>query len=244
MDRDEPWTIPLVAVTVDLAVFTILEDRFSVLLVERGIQPDLGSLALPGGFLATADEDLATAAARELAEETGLDPNRIHWEQLATYGRPDRDPRRRVVTVCYLALVPSPPSPSPGGDARQAGWHPVDEILADPGALAFDHGEILADAVERARGKLEYTTVATSFCGPDFTVSELRHVYETVWNRRLDPRNFQRKVLTVPDFLTPTGGSTTRNGGRPAALYRPGPAQLIQLPILRTRADLKPGAGD
>lgn len=242
MDRDEAWAIPLVAVTVDLAVFTVRADRFVVLLVERGIQPDIGALALPGGFLGTTREDLTVAAARELAEETGLDPRQVHLEQLATYGSPDRDPRQRVVTVCYLALVPSPLSPSAGGDARKAGWYPVDEILTNPEVLAFDHGAILADAVERARSKLEYTTIATSFCGPDFTLSELRHIYEIVWGRRLDPRNFQRKVLNVPDFVEPTGERTVRNGGRPAALYRPGAAQLIQLPILRLRTDLIPSA--
>ncbi|MFY1699905.1 MULTISPECIES: NUDIX hydrolase [unclassified Solwaraspora] len=238
MDKAEDWTIPLVAVTVDLAIFTVLEERFVVLLVERGVQPDVGLLALPGGFLSTTEEDLTLAASRELAEETGLDPATVHLEQLATYGSPNRDPRQRVVTVCYLALVPSPQSPAAGGDARKAGWYPVDEVLATADTLAFDHGTILADAVERARSKLEYTTVATSFCGPDFTISELRRVYEIVWGRKLDPRNFQRKILNVPDFVEATGEKVLRNGGRPAALYRPGPAQLIQLPILRTRAEL------
>jgi len=233
VDTEEAWTVPLVAVTVDLAVFTVLADRFMVLLVERGNQPDIGALALPGGFLSTEREDLTAAAARELAEETGLDAAQIHLEQLATYGSPDRDPRQRVVTVCYIALVPSPPSPTAGGDARAAVWYPVDEILAKPDLLAFDHGTILADAVERARNKLEYTTVATSFCGPEFTISELRRIYEIVWGRTLEPRNFQRKVLNVPDFVRPTGEKTVRNGGRPAALYRPGPAKRIQLPIFR-----------
>lgn len=242
MVEDRPWTAPLIAVAVDLAVFTVLTDRFVVLLVERGIQPDRGALALPGGFLSTTEEDLTAAAIRELAEETGLDAHQVHLEQLATYGAPDRDPRQRVVTVCYLALVPSPPTPVPGGDASGAGWYPVEDILANPDMLAFDHGMIMADAVERARSKLEYSTVATSFCAQEFTMSELRRIYEIVWGRRLDPRNFHRKVLNVPDFVQPTGAQTVRNGGRPAALYRAGSARLIQLPILRMRADLDPAS--
>lgn len=237
MAKEKAWTAPLIAITVDLAIFTVLNDRFMVLLVERGIQPDQGALALPGGFLSTVEEDLTDAAARELAEETGLDASQIHLEQLATYGAPRRDPRQRVITVCYIALVPSPPSPQAGGDARSAGWYPVDETLTKPETLAFDHGGILADAVDRARNKLEYTTVATAFCSPDFTMSDLRRIYETVWGRRLDARNFHRKVLNVPGFVQPTGEQTTRSGGRPAALYRAGSARLIQLPILRPHAD-------
>ncbi|GHJ08642.1 NUDIX hydrolase [Micromonospora humidisoli] len=235
MPNDKQWTAPLIAIAVDLAVFTVLAGRFVVLLVERGIEPDLGALALPGGFLSTVDEDLTRAAMRELTEETGLDPGQVHLEQLATYGTPDRDPRQRVVTVCYLALTPTPGAPAAGGDARHADWYPVEEILAEPGQLAFDHAQILTDAVERARSKLEYTTVATSFCGAEFTMSELRRVYEIVWGRSLDARNFHRKVLAVPDFVRPTGAQTTRNGGRPAALYRPGEAWLVQIPILRAR---------
>ncbi|WP_229069052.1 NUDIX domain-containing protein [Actinoplanes sp. DH11] len=235
MPQATPWTPPLIAVAVDLAVFTVLDEQFAVLLIERGIEPDIGSLALPGGFLATASEDLSAAAARELAEETGLDAAQVHLEQLATYGVPDRDPRQRVVTVCYLALVPGPLSPMAGGDARNAAWRPVDDI--EPASLAFDHATILAEAVERARSKLEYTTVATSFCGPEFTMSELRRVYEIVWGRRLDPRNFQRKILNIPGFVEATGKQTVRNGGRPALLYRAGPARLVQPPILRTRTD-------
>ncbi|WBB47291.1 NUDIX domain-containing protein [Verrucosispora sp. WMMA2044] len=237
MPDDKQWTAPLIAVAVDLAVFTVLAGRFVVLLVERGIEPDRGLLALPGGFLSTVEEDLTSAAVRELTEETGLDPSRIHLEQLATYGAPDRDPRQRVITVCYLALVPTPGAPTAGGDARHVDWYPVEEVLAEPTRLAFDHAQILADAVERARSKLEYTTVATSFCGPEFTMSELRRVYEIVWGRSLDARNFHRKVLTVPDFVRPTGAQTTRNGGRPAALYRPGETWLVQIPILRARSE-------
>jgi 8-oxo-dGTP diphosphatase len=121
----------------------------------------------------------------------------------------------------------------PGGDARAARWTPVDAVLDNDVATAFDHREIIADALERARGKLEYTTLAAAFCATPFTISELRHVYETIWGYKLDPRNFHRKITSVDGFLVTTGERTTRDGGRPAALYRRGDAQLMHPPILR-----------
>lgn len=233
MMPDDPWTIPTVAVAVDLAVLTVRSGQLQVLLVRRGIEPYLGAFALPGGFLASADEDIDAAANRELQEETGLHAENLHLEQLRTYGAPDRDPRRRVVTVCYLALVPDLPSPVAGGDASTAEWVPVDRVLRRKKTLAFDHAKIIKDAVERARSKLEYTTLATAFCAPIFSVTELRQVYEIVWGQELDPRNFHRKVTSVADFLVSTGEHTTRNGGRPATLYRRGSATLLHPAILR-----------
>lgn len=230
---NDTWTIPLVAIAVDLAVLTIRDDRLQVLLVNRGVEPYRGRLALPGGFLSTEAEDIDVAAARELAEETGLDAGTLHLEQLRTYGAPGRDPRGRVVTICYLAVVPNLPAPTAGGDADKAKWVPVDRVLGRRRLLAFDHARIIADAVDRARAKLEYTTLAAAFCGPEFTISELRRVYEIVWSEELDPRNFHRKVTGVDGFLVPTGKRTTGNGGRPAAIYRRGPAVVMHPPILR-----------
>jgi 8-oxo-dGTP diphosphatase len=229
----EVWSIPKVAVAVDLAVLTVRDSWLQILLVERAIDPYRGELALPGGFLATEGEDLDIAAARELAEETGLEAGHLHLEQMRTYGAPKRDPRERVVTVCYLAVVPDLPPPTAGGDAREARWIPVDNALGGQVKIAFDHRLIITDAVERARNKLEYTTLGAAFCTPPFTISELRCIYETIWGHKLDPRNFHRKVTSVNGFLTPTGKHTTRDGGRPAALYRRGPAQLMHPPILR-----------
>lgn len=203
------------------------------MLVERGVEPHLGMLALPGGFLSSTAEDIDVAAARELAEETGLDPNGLHLEQLRTYGTPGRDPRLRVVTVCYVAFVPDLPMPHAGGDARATRWTSVDTLLQGHEQLAFDHKQLLADAVERARAKLEYTTLAAAFCGQEFTITELRRIYEIVWGGKLDPRNFHRKVTSVEGFLVPTGKSTRRQGGRPAALYNRGPAHLLHPAILR-----------
>jgi 8-oxo-dGTP diphosphatase len=142
-----------------------------------------------------------------------------------------------VVTVAYLALAPRLPLPRPGTDAAEASWLPAGDLLAGPSVLAFDHHRILADGVERARSKLEYTPLAAAFCPPEFTVAQLRQVYEAVWATRLDPRNFHRKATGTPGFLSPTGEATAGDRGRPAQLYRMGPAELLYPPMLRASPD-------
>ncbi|MCX2182630.1 NUDIX hydrolase [Streptomyces sp. SKN60] len=221
------------ALTADLAVLTVREGRLHVLLVERGQEPYAGAWALPGGFVLP-DESAEQAARRELAEETGLSgatAARLHLEQLRTYSDPDRDPRMRVVSVAYTALVPDLPEPRGGGDAAQARWQPYDTVRD----LAFDHDRILADARERVGAKLEYTCLATAFCPPEFTLGELRQVYETVWGVALDRPNFRRKVLATPGFVRPVEGPPRLTGGRgkPAALYRAGEATALHPPLLR-----------
>ena len=223
--------------TVDLVILTVREDDLHVLVVERGNEPYRGRPALPGGFLRT-DEDPDDAARRELGEETGLDGGRLHLEQLRTYGDPGRDPRGRVITVAYLAIAPSLPTPVAGSDASAARWEPVRAA----GSLAFDHEEILADGLERARAKLEYTTLATMFCAEEFTIGELRRVYEVVWGIPLDPRNFNRKVTNTDGFVVPTGATRSPETGRPAALYRRGPAAVLHPAMLRP-GQSDPGAG-
>lgn len=214
----------------DLVILTVRDGRLQVLLIRRGIAPYQGRWALPGGFVRP-DEDLETTARRELAEETGLSSDRIHLEQVATYGAPDRDPRGRVVSVAYLALVPDLPAPIAGSDAASAHW--VNTAEVDAGRLAFDHHRILADAVERARAKLEYSPLATAFCPPEFTISELRGIYEAVWGTPLDPRNFHRKVTKTTNFVEPVGTTTTRDGGRPAQLFHRGTATTLHPPMTR-----------
>lgn len=216
-------------VAVDLAILTVRKETLQVLIVERANAPYQGQEALPGGFLRDG-EDLLAAACRELQEETALNADDLHLEQLATYGAPERDPRGRVVSVAYLALAPDLEVPTAGSDARAARWAPVGEVGE---RLAFDHNAILADAVERARGRLEYTTLATAFCGPAFTMGDLRAVYEVVWGRSLDPRNFSRKVINTDGFVEPTGDKRTAEIGRPAALYRKGGATALNPPIMR-----------
>ncbi|MFI0235055.1 NUDIX domain-containing protein [Streptomyces sp. NPDC016845] len=253
MSPYDPSAFPPFAVTVDLVVLTVRRHALCALVVRRGEPPFQGRWALPGGFVRY-DEDLNAAAARELSEETGLcahdadapaQDNGAHLEQLGTYGDPKRDPRMRVVSVAHLALAPDLPAPRAGGDAHSARWSPVEELLNQDGyeregreselaaPLAFDHTRILSDGVERARSKIEYSSLATAFCPPEFTVGELRRVYEAVWGVALDPRNFHRKVTGTPGFLVPTGGTTTRQGGRPAQLFRAGGATLLNPPMLR-----------
>jgi 8-oxo-dGTP diphosphatase len=233
MEGYDPRAYPPVAVTVDLVVLTIRAGQLSTLLIRRGAPPYRGRWALPGGFIHP-DEGLEQAARRELAEETGLADPDVHLEQLASYGDPRRDPRMRVVTVAYLALAPELPAPVAGSDAAAARWRPVAEI--ESRQLAFDHRLILADGVERARAKLEYSPLAAAFCPPEFTVAELRRVYEIVWGVDLDPRNFHRKVTGTPGFLAQAGGTTTRDGGRPAQLFRRGDATVLRPPLLRAPA--------
>jgi len=250
----DPRAFEPIGVTVDVVALTIRDGALHVLLVQRGVPPFEGRWALPGGFVKTrggargqrVEEDLPDAAIRELGEETGTRLGRIHLEQLAAYGKPGRDPRMRVISVAYLAFAPELPEPEPGSDARAAGWVAVDDLgMAEPGGtqrpgttrkLAFDHALILSDGLERARSKLEYTPLATAFTGEEFTISELRAVYETVWGEPLHAGNFHRKVLSVPGFVESTGEVTPHGGARGgprARLYRRGDARLLHPALLR-----------
>ena len=225
---------PIFYVTVDIVVLTLIDDELRALVIKRGQAPHKGRWALPGGFVGP-KEDIKAAAVRELREETGVSTGSVVLEQLRTYGTPRRDPRGRVVSVAWLAVLPDAPMPRAGSDTVSASWRPVSELTE--AKLAFDHHRILADGVERARNKLEYTTLATAFVGEEFTLSELRKVYEVTWGRELDPGNFQRKVKYTEDFVEPTG--KTRHSpvgrGRPAAVFRAQSREVRRLasPITR-----------
>jgi 8-oxo-dGTP diphosphatase len=228
---------PPFAVAVDLAIFTIRDGALAVLLVERGEDPFAGAWALPGGFVQP-DEDAETAAWRELHEETGVEQFAGHLEQLKTYSAPRRDPRMRVVSVAHVAFAPDLPVPEAGSDAATARWWVAADLLDDDDRpeLAFDHAQILTDARERVRSKLEYTTLAREFVAEPFTLPELRRVYAAVWGTPPDLGNFRRKILGTDGFVVPTDGHGTPSeaGGRKALLYRRGPATVIQPPMLRT----------
>ena len=231
MPRGLDAAYPNIAVTVDLVLFTIQAESLRMLVVRRGGDPFKGRWALPGGFVRP-DEALEQAARRELKEETGLDLKQVHLEQLATYGDPDRDPRQRVVTVAYLALAPSLAAPIAGSDAAGAAWVDANDLMRSRSALAFDHSRILRDGLDRARSKLEYTPLATAFCPREFTIAELRRVYEIVWGTDLDPRNFHRKVTGTRGFVVSTKKRRVERG-RPAQVFRVGRLRLLNPPMLR-----------
>ena len=229
----DPGAYPPFAVTVDVVVVTVVDESLQVLLIERGADPFGGQWALPGGFVHE-DEALEAAAARELAEETGLNAMPA-LRQLGAFGDPGRDPRMRVVSVAYLAVVPRLPQVEAGSDARRAELTPVRSVVGARARrrLAFDHLEIVTAGVARTRALLETTPIATAFVDHPFTLSELRRVYEAVWGRALDPGNFRRKVLSIPGFVNPTGRQAAPGpeGGKPADLYRAGRAIRLDPPL-------------
>jgi 8-oxo-dGTP diphosphatase len=201
------------SVTVDVVIFTLVEQDLQVLLIRRKRSPFAGYWAIPGGFVGI-DESLEAAALRELEEETGV--RDVYIEQLYTFGDPDRDPRTRVITVAYFALVPETRLPAlrPGDDAADAGWW----SMYDLPQLAFDHKDILGYALTRLRYKLEYTAAAFELLPQKFTLSELQSAYEVILGEQLDRGNF-RKKLRRADVVEPTK-DYRETGGRPARLYR------------------------
>lgn len=207
--------------TVDIVIFTVINSSLQVLLVKRGVPPFEGQYAIPGGFLRE-DEPLEAAALRELYEETGV--RNVFLEQLYTFGEPKRDPRGRVITVAYYALIASDKcSLVAGADAAEARWF----CASDLPPLAFDHRSIFDYAIDRLRNKLEYTTVGFQLLPQKFTLGELQAVYEAILGRRLDKRNFRRK-LAILDILKPLR-EWQRTGRKPAQLFRFSAAQFEKL---------------
>ena len=221
---------PIFSVTADVVAFALHDAELSVLLVERGRPPYQGSWALPGGFV-DVGEDLETAARRELAEETGMQVEHLPMWQLGAYGAPDRDPRGRVVSVAHVVVVPPGLHPVAADDAADARWRSVGGLTG----LAFDHDVILGDALGWLDRRLEHTHLAAGLLPEEFTVAELREVYEVVWGRTLDPGNFQRKVTGADGFLVECGRRPARGRGRPATLYRRGEVCTIWPSLSRER---------
>ncbi|MBK6799781.1 MAG: NUDIX hydrolase [Acidobacteria bacterium] len=203
---------PRPSVTVDLVIFTIVDDDLKILLIRRGNEPYQGLWALPGGFVGIG-ESLEEAAARELQEEVGV--RNVYLEQLYTFGEPERDPRGRVISVSYFALVDAERQTiAAASDAADARWHSVFK----PPRLAFDHRKILDYAVWRLRNKIEWTTVGYELLAKKFTLSELQRVYEIILQRPVDKRNFRKKILLQGQIREL---NETRSDGahRPAKLY-------------------------
>lgn len=204
---------PHPAVTTDIVIFTLRDGQLKLLLIKRGGEPYQGRWALPGGFVHL-DEDLETAARRELEEETGL--SGVYLEQLYTFGQPDRDPRERVITVAYYALIPSDQIRLQAAtDAEAVGWFAFEELPE----LAFDHDQIVEIAHQRLVAKLDYSTIAFKFLPREFTLGEVQDVYEIIRREPVDKRNFRKQVLSFGK-LTETKKLKREGAHRPARLYR------------------------
>lgn len=203
---------PQPSVTVDVLIFTIREDQLQVALIRRGVPPFEGMWAIPGGFVRM-EEALEDAARREIEEETGV--TGMFLEQLGTYGEPNRDPRGRVITVTYYALLPGEQlALRADTDAADASWYPVHEVPP----LAFDHARILSDALERLKHKLENSNVVYALLPPRFRLSELQRVYEIILGQELDKRNFRKKILSLG--LIEATDKYASGAHRPAQLFR------------------------
>lgn len=225
---------PAVVVTVDVVVLALLDGALSVLLVERERAPHPGQWALPGTVVGPG-EQLVPAATRAVAARTGVSVAPGRLEQLATFADPDRDPRTRVVTVAFVAVVERADPPA-GGAVASGRWWPVEEALAKKGRrLAFDHGVIVGRGVERLRVDLEQSDLGLGLIQEPFTLGDLRRAYEAVWGAPLEPANFRRKILATPGFVEPTGGLRTVTTGRPAELYGRGVGVRLHPPLVRPR---------
>lgn len=207
------YQYPRAALTVDCVVYGFDEGELKVLLIQRGLEPFKGKWALPGGFVRV-DETLDHAARRELNEEAGLKD--VFLEQLYTFGTVDRDPRERVVSVAYYALVKlSDHKAKAATDAANAEWFPVSQLPK----LAFDHAEIVAAALSRLQGKVRYQPIGFELLPPKFTLSQLQHLYEAILGAGLDKRNFRKKVLSF-GLLVPLKETQMAGRHRPAQLFR------------------------
>lgn len=207
------YQYPRAALTVDGVVFGFDAGELKVLLIQRALEPFKGKWVLPGGFVHV-DETLDEAARRELAEETGLE--NVFLEQLYTFGTVKRDPRERVVSVAYYALVKlSDHHAKAATDAANAQWFPVSQLPK----LAFDHAEIVALALTRLQGKVRYQPIGFELLPPKFTLSDLQHLYEAILGAELDKRNFRKKVLGF-GLLVPLNETQMAGRHRPAQLFR------------------------
>jgi 8-oxo-dGTP diphosphatase len=229
----DPSQYPAFAVTVDVVILTMSAGALHVLLVRRGEAPFQGMWAIPGGFKRPS-ETLDEAAKRELIEETSVDVPSL-LTQFGAYGDPGRDPRLNVVTVGYLAVLRDVGAVVAGSDAAGAALVPVSHVLNGKLELAFDHLQIVRDAIERVRVELEVSGIATAFVGTTFTIAELRAVYEAIWGVQLDAANFRRSIVSEDGWVIPTGRRVRPGpgGGRPAELYRAGRAWRHGGPIHR-----------
>lgn len=213
------------AVTTDIVIFTLQDSELKVLLIQRANDPYKDHWALPGGFIEI-DEDLEPAALRELQEETGV--TGVYLEQLYTFGTPGRDPRERVISIAYYALVPIDRLPHirADSDASNVAWFACNHLPE----LAFDHKQIIELARNRLASKLDYSTIALQFMPARFTLGDLQKVYEIILDSKLDKRNFRKRILSL-GCIADTGEARRDGKHRPARLYRlksPGTVAFIK----------------
>ena len=270
----DPSEFPAFAVTVDIAVFTLMDrpvppksgqaprKELAAVLIVRGGDTEAGRYALPGGFVHI-DEDLSEAALRELHEEAGLELPESAIHQFRSYGKPKRDPRMRVVTVAHTALTSIDVALQAGTDAKEVEIVPVRKILDGEISLAFDHNQILRDALEFVQVLVEETSAILELCPESFTLTELRHACEAVWGYEVDRATFNKRVLHIEGFLEADDSEMYRSSpssefllmsmesslmetsskpstrGRPAKYYRRGWAETLHPPLLRPRDRLK-----
>lgn len=200
-------------VTVDLVIFTVDDKKLKVLLVKRANEPFEGCWSIPGGFLKKG-ESLEEAASRVMEEKTGV--REVYLEQLYTFGRPDRDPRARIITVTYFALIPWMRLIQPGSrKISDLAWFSVDDVPE----LAFDHLEILRRAVTRLRAKVSYSSIVYGLLPEAFRLSDLQKMYEIIIAEKLDKRNFRKRMLAT-GLLEETGKKERVGAHRPAMLYQ------------------------
>jgi 8-oxo-dGTP diphosphatase len=231
LEAYRPSEFPRPSVTVDLVILTVTDKDLKVLLVQRNEHPFKGRWALPGGFVRVSDdrndqgEDLDAAALRELEEETGLSPEtcgQFFLEQVKTFGKPGRDPRMRVISVAYYALVRSDLVPliRAGGDVSRARWFSVADLPQEE-PLAFDHGEVLEATLDRARADLDRSSIAFELVPETFTIQELRAVHEAIGGEPLDPGNFRKKFLRmIEDGHIEAARGKRPTASKPASVYR------------------------
>lgn len=209
---------PLPNVTVDLAIFAIVDDELNVLLIERGAEPFAGLWALPGGYIhVDEDEDIECAARRVLQEKTGVETP--YLEQIASVGNAGRDPRGWTLSISYMALIDADAANlSRGGNATDVRWQPVQGEAVEP-RLGFDHAEILKASVRRLRAKVEYSSLPAHLLPDRFTLPDLQGIYEIILGRKLEKSAFRKRIAEA-DFVEAVDGEKRHASNRPAQIYR------------------------
>ncbi len=226
----EKYKYQIKAVTADAVVFSIVNKELNCILIRRGIEPFKGKLALPGGFLKR-NESAESAFKRELEEESGQSFKNLNsWREFKSYSSPKRDPRNndnyQIISIAFLGVTnKNKLDVKAGSDAEEVMMIPIDKISKKE--IAFDHFEIINDAKAYLSEKIEKENIALDFLDSEFTLTELRNVYEQIWNTKLHASNFERKVTSINNFITKTSNTKLTGNNRPGTLYKKGTEKNI-----------------